>query len=40
MKWSIEESQYLLESKWLTVRKDIVVMPSGVEIDDYYVLEN
>lgn len=32
-------SDYLLTSRWLKVRKDVVMMPSGVQIDDYYVLE-
>ena len=39
MKWEILSSDYLLKSKWLTVRKDYVRMPSGIEMDDYYVLE-
>ncbi len=28
-----------MKNKWLTVRKDAVELPTGVEIDDYYVLE-
>ena len=39
MRWSILSSDYLLTTRWLTVRKDHVRMPSGVEMDDYYVLE-
>lgn len=39
MKWRILSSKYLLKTKWLTVRKDHVKMLSGVEMDDYYVLE-
>ena len=39
MKWEVLKSTYLLENKWLTVRKDCVKMPSGVVIDDYFVLE-
>ena len=39
MKWKILSSTYLLKNKWLTVRRDQVRMPSGVEMDDYYVLE-
>lgn len=39
MKWEIIGSDYLLKTKWLTVRKDHVRMPSGQEMDDYYVLE-
>lgn len=38
-KWSILSSEYLLRNKWLTVRKDHVRLPSGAEMDDYYVLE-
>lgn len=38
-KWSIIKSNYLIQNKWLTVRKDHVRLPSGTEIDDYYVLE-
>lgn len=39
MKWKILKSAYLLKERWLTVRKDHVRMPSGVEMEDYYVLE-
>ena len=39
MKWNILGSDYIIKSKWLTVRKDMVKMPTGVIIDDYYVLE-
>lgn len=39
MKWEIKGQEYLLKTRWLTVRKDRVKMPSGTEIDDYYVLE-
>ncbi len=39
MKWIIKNSNYLIKNKWLTVRQDHVIMPSGVEMDDYYVLE-
>lgn len=38
-KWQIVLSKYLIRNKWLTVRKDKVKLPSGVEIEDYYVLE-
>lgn len=39
LKWQILSSKYLLNTKWLTVREDHVRMPSGVEMEDYYVLE-
>lgn len=39
MNWKILNSEYLLKTRWLTVRKDHVRMQSGVEMEDYYVLE-
>lgn len=39
LKWQILNSKYLLNTKWLTVREDHVRMPSGIEMEDYYVLE-
>ena len=39
MNWEIVSSYYLLKERWLTVRKDHVRMLSGVEMEDYYVLE-
>lgn len=38
-KWKIIKTDYLIKNKWLTVRKDHVQLPTGVEMDDYYVLE-
>ncbi|MGM9698942.1 MAG: NUDIX hydrolase [Prevotella sp.] len=38
-KWEILSSEYLLESKWINVRKDKIRMPKGVELDDFYILE-
>ena len=38
-KWKLLKSDYLMKNKWLTVRKDHVRLPTGVEMDDYYVLE-
>ncbi len=38
-KWDILTSEYLVKNKWLTVRKDHVRLPTGVEMDDYYVME-
>lgn len=37
--WKIIHSEYLIQNQWLTVRQDHVRMPSGNEMDDYYVLE-
>ncbi len=38
-RWQILSSQYILQNPWLTVRRDHVRQPSGVEIPDYWVLE-
>lgn len=37
--WTIKRIDYLIKNKWLTVRKDYVILPSGTEMDDFYVLE-
>ena len=37
--WKTENSVYLLKEPWCTVRKDHVILPSGVEIPNYYILE-
>lgn len=37
--WQVEASDYLIKSKWLTVRQDAVRLPSGGFIPDYYVFE-
>ena len=38
-KWFVINSILLLKNKWFTVRKDHVRIPSGVEMEDFYVLE-
>lgn len=38
-KWDKLGHEYVFESKWLKVRKDIVRLPNGVILDDYFVLE-
>lgn len=38
-KWEVLKSDYVLTTKWLTVRKDKVRLPSGYVADDFYVLE-
>lgn len=38
-KWGVLKSDYLIQNKWLTVRKDHVKLPTGAEMNDYYVLE-
>lgn len=37
--WKTKKSEYLIDSKWLKVRKDHVLLPNGVELDDYFVIE-
>lgn len=38
-KWQVLESEYLFRRPWLTARRDRVLLPTGVEIPEYYVLE-
>lgn len=39
MRWQTLRKEYIFKSHWLIVRKDTVQLPSGVELDDFYVLE-
>lgn len=39
MGWKQLNKEYLIHNKWISVRKDHVLLPSGVEIDDFYVIE-
>ncbi len=39
MKWKTLSQRYLIEKPWLTARVDKVELPTGVVIDEYYVLE-
>ncbi len=38
-KWKIVHSEGIIHNKWIKVRKDHVVLPTGAELDDYYVLQ-
>ena len=38
-KWSVLESDYVLNTPWITVRKDKIQQPQGTIVDDFYVLE-
>lgn len=38
-KWKVLESEYLFKRPWLTVRRDKVLLPTGVVNPEYYVLE-
>lgn len=40
MGWEKIKSEYILDSKWLKVRKDTVKINDQLVIDDYYVMEN
>lgn len=39
MCWKQLGKEYVIKNKWISVRKDHVLLPSGVEIDDFYVIE-
>lgn len=39
MAWKQLGKEYLIKNRWITVRKDHVLQPSGIEIDDFYVIE-
>ncbi|MBP5458094.1 MAG: NUDIX hydrolase [Paludibacteraceae bacterium] len=39
MEWKVLESEYLFQRPWLTARREHVKLPTGSEINDFYVLE-
>lgn len=39
MKWKTLKSEYVIRRPWLTARRDMVKLPTGVVNDEYYVLE-
>ena len=39
MAWKVVESEYVFRKPWLTARREHVVLPTGAEIKDFYVLE-
>ena len=39
MEWKVLESEYLYKRPWLTARREHVKLPTGAEIQDFYVLE-
>lgn len=39
MEWEVLESEYLFKRPWLTARRDHVKLPTGAEINEFYVLE-
>ena len=38
-KWELVSSEYLFRRPWLTARRDVVRLPNGTEIPEFYVLE-
>ncbi len=38
--WEIVDSQYVIDTKYLRLRRDSIVLPGGERIDDYYVRES
>uniref|UniRef100_UPI00261B2716 NUDIX hydrolase n=1 Tax=uncultured Proteiniphilum sp. TaxID=497637 RepID=UPI00261B2716 len=39
MRWKVIESEYLHRRPWLTVRRELLQMPDGTVVPEYYVLE-
>jgi len=37
--WTVRQSRVLLDRKWLTLREDHVVLPSGHEIEEFHVVD-
>lgn len=40
MKWEIIHSEYLLATPWLSVRKEHIRQPSGLELEDFYIIDS
>jgi 8-oxo-dGTP pyrophosphatase MutT (NUDIX family) len=38
-RWQVRESAYLLRRPWMNLRVDRVVLPTGVELDEFHVVE-
>lgn len=38
--WQVAASSYILESPYLRIRRDRIVLPDGTTIEDYYVRES
>jgi hypothetical protein len=38
--WKVKKSRLLFERKWLTIREDHVVLPTGHEIEEFHVIHS
>lgn len=36
--WKVKNSETLIGNRWITVRKDSVELPNGINIDDFYTV--
>lgn len=39
MDWKVLNSRYLVENPWLRLRADTCKLPSGLQVEDYFVIE-
>lgn len=39
MGWKLLDKEFVIHNKWISVRKDHILLPTGVEITDFYVIE-
>lgn len=39
MSWKQLHKEHVIKNQWVSVRKDHVLLESGVEIDDFYIIE-
>jgi 8-oxo-dGTP pyrophosphatase MutT (NUDIX family) len=37
--WTVKQRRYLLQRDWMRLREDHVVLPSGVEMEEFHVVE-
>jgi 8-oxo-dGTP pyrophosphatase MutT (NUDIX family) len=36
-KWIVKESEYVLDTRWMKVRRDKCLLPTGETVEDYYL---
>ena len=39
MSWKVKSSRYVIDRPWIKLREDHVVLPSGVEMEEFHVVE-